>query len=368
MADVRIERLAALLVHYSLRLKKGQWLEIIGPHIARDLMLAAQVEALKAGAHVTLRVALPEAGYLFFRHASMEQLRFVTPLEKLMNEQRDAMLFIWGGWNTREMTNIDPARLAAFQAARRPLFEKRLKREAAGKFRWVGTLFPTHSAAQDAEMALPEYEEFVYGAGLVDRPNPIAAWRQVSRRQAGLVRRLNRLSTIRIVGPDTDITFGVKGRKWINCDGRVNFPDGEVFTSPVEDATEGHIRYSFPAIYSGKEVQNVRLVFRRGRVVEAAADKNEDLLRAMLDADKGARIVGELAFGTNYSIRRFTRNTLFDEKIGGTMHVAVGAALPEAGGRNKSGIHWDMVCDTRRGFTVWGDGRPIMKNGRFLWK
>ncbi|MEO0085804.1 MAG: aminopeptidase, partial [candidate division WOR-3 bacterium] len=282
--------------------------------------------------------------------------------------KRDAMLYIWGGWNTRELTGIDPKRLSLFQAARRPLFEERLKREAEGKFRWVGTLFPTHSGAQDAEMALPEYEEFVYGAGMVDRPNPIARWHQVSRRQAGLARRLSRLSTIRIAAPDTDITFGVKGRKWINCDGRVNFPDGEVFTSPVEDATEGHIRYTFPAVHGGREVENVRLVFRKGRVVEARADKNEAFLQAMLDTDPGARIVGELAFGTNYSIRRFTKNTLFDEKIGGTMHVAIGAALPETGGRNKSGVHWDMVCDTRRNSTVYGDGRPIMKNGRFLWK
>lgn len=366
MTDQRIERLAQLLIHYSLRLKKGQWLEIIGPHNAQPLILAAQVEALKAGAHVSLRVSLPEASYAFFRHATKEQLEFISPLEKLMNSKRDALLFIWGGWNTKELTGIDPKRLSLFQAARRPLFEERLRREAAGKFRWVGTLFPTHSSAQDAEMALPEYEDFVYSAGRVDRPNPIAHWRQVSRRQAALVRRLNRLSTIRIVAPDTDITFGVKGRKWTNCDGRVNFPDGEVFTSPVEDATEGHIRYTFPAVYSGKEVENVRLVFRKGRVVEARADKNEALLKAMLDTDPGARTVGELAFGTNYSIRRFTKNTLFDEKIGGTMHVAVGAALPEAGGHNKSGIHWDMVCDTRQNSTVYGDGRPIMKNGRFL--
>jgi aminopeptidase len=215
-------------------------------------------------------------------------------------------------------------------------------------------------------MSLTEYQDFVYGAGMVDRKDPVAEWRRVSARQAKIVRRLSRLSTVRIVGKDTDITFGVKGRKWVNCDGRVNFPDGEVFTSPVEDATEGTIRYTFPAVYGGREVENVRLRFKAGKVVDARADKGEKLLVSMLDSDPGARRVGELAFGTNYSIKRFTKNTLFDEKIGGTMHVAVGAALPEAGGTNKSAIHWDMVCDTRQGFTVYGDGKPVMRDGRFL--
>jgi aminopeptidase len=368
LADYRVENLAKVMVRYSLKLKKGQWVEIIGPYNAEELILACQVEALKAGAHVSLRVLLPESNYLFYRHAGREQLRFISPLEKVANEKRDAMLFIWGGWNTKELTGIDPKRIAVVQAARRPLFEKRLKREAEGKFRWVGTLYPTHSAAQDAEMALSEYQDFVYGAGMVDRKTPIAEWQKVSKRQAALVRRLNRLSTVRIVGLDTDITFRTRGRTWVNCDGQANFPDGEVFTSPDEMATEGRIRYTFPAVYGGKEVHNVRLTFRKGRVVEAKADKNEDLLKAMVKADDGASRVGELAFGTNYSIQRFTKNTLFDEKIGGTMHVAIGAALPETGGKNKSGVHWDMVCDTRKGFTVYGDGKLIFRNGRFLRK
>jgi aminopeptidase len=366
LADYRIENLAKLLVRYSLGLKKDEWVEIIGPYLAEPLLLACQVEALRAGAHVSMRVLLPDSGYLFYKHATDRQLRFISPLEKVMTEKRDAMLFIWGGWNTKELTGIDPKRMAIVQAARKELFARRLQREAKGQFRWVGTMFPTDSSAQDAEMSRSEYEAFVYGAGMVDRPNAIAHWRGVSRRQAKIARFLNRLATVRIVGPDTDITFKTGGRKWVNCDGHVNFPDGEVFTSPRENETEGHIRYSFPAVYGGKEVHNVRLTFRKGRVVESRADKNEELLKAMVRADDGASRVGELAFGTNYSIRRFTKNTLFDEKIGGTMHVAIGAALPEAGGRNKSGVHWDMVCDTRRGFIVYGDGRPMMKDGRFL--
>jgi len=366
MFDPRVEKLARVLIHYSLRLKKNEWLVMVGPANAEELYKAVLVEALKQGANVTSRITIPDAGYLFYRYASGNQLRFVSPTEKLETEQADAMLFVWSSWNTREFTNIDPKRLAIAQQARKQLFETRLQREAAGKFRWVGTLYPTPAAAQDAEMSLIEYQEFVYGAGMVDKKDPIREWEKVSRRQQMLIRKLNRLHTIRIVGEDTDITFGVSGRKWVNCDGRVNFPDGEVFTSPDETKTEGKIRYHFPAVYLGKEVLNVRLLFEKGRVVEAKADKGADLLRAMIKTDDGASRVGELSFGTNYSIQRFTKNTLFDEKIGGTMHVALGAALPETGGKNKSAIHWDMVCDTRQGFTVYGDGKPIMRNGRFL--
>lgn len=366
MFDPRVENLARVLVRYSLNLKRGEWLVIYGPYIAEELMKAAQMEALRCGACVTLRASIPDATYLLYRHAQPKQLEFISPAERIEYEKADAFLFIWGGWNTKEFSGIDPKVLAAVRRARRGLFQLMLQREAAGKLRWVGTQFPTHAAAQDAEMSLVEYQEFVYRAGMVDRRDPIREWRKVSLRQRRLIARLQRLSTIRIVGPDTDITFGVRGRKWVNCDGHVNFPDGEVFTSPEENRTEGVIRYTFPAVYSGREVENVRLVFREGKVVEAGADKGADLLRAMLETDPGARRVGELSFGTNYAIKRFTKNTLFDEKIGGTMHVALGAALPETGGKNRSAIHWDMVCDTRRGFTVYGDGQPIMKNGRFL--
>jgi len=366
LADPRIEKLAQVLIHYSLRLKKDEWVIISGPAVAEELLKASLVEALKVGAFVTLRSGIPDATYLYYRYAGPAQLRFIAPSERLEMAKADALLIVWGGWNTKELTHIDPKRLALSRAARRPLFELMLSRAAKGELRWVGTQFPTAASAQDAEMALVEYEEFVYRAGMVDRKNPIAAWQRVSARQRRLVRFLNRLSEIRIVGPDTDIKFVTKGRKWVNCDGHVNFPDGEVFTSPIENLTEGTIRYTYPAVYGGREVENVRLEFKQGRVVSAQADKGADYLNAMLNTDNGARYVGELSFGTNYSIKRFTKNTLFDEKIGGTMHVAVGAALPETGGRNKSALHWDMVCDTRKGFIVYGDGKPIMKNGRFV--
>ena len=364
MADSRVEKLAKVLVQHSLHIKKGDWVRVEGAAVAEDLIRAAYVEILKAGGNPMARVSLPGFGYEFYKHASKEQLTFIPPTADLETDRLDASLSIWGGWNSKELTGVDPKKLATSQASRRKMFDRYLKRIGSGSLKWCGTLFPNNSSAQDAEMSLSEYEDFVYRAGRLDEKDPVAEWKKVSSEQAKYVRFLNTLKTIRIAGPDTDLSFNVAGRKWINCDGHENFPDGEVFTGPVENSAEGHIRYTFPAIHGGREVENVRLAFKQGKVVEAKADKGEEYLNAMLDSDPGARFVGELAFGTNYSIKRFTKNTLFDEKIGGTMHIAVGASLPESGGRNKSSLHWDMVCDTRKGFTVYGNGKPIMKDGK----
>ncbi len=364
MADSRVEKLAKVLVNYSLNVKKGDWVKIEGAAASQELIRAAYVEVLKAGGNPMTRVGLPRTTHDFYTCAGPDQLKFVSPSERMETERIDASLSIWGGWNSKELSGVDPKRLAVSRAARRGVFNRFLKRIADGSLKWCGTQFPTDSSAQDAEMSLSEYEDFVYTAGRLDRKDPVAEWLKVSRAQAKLVKFLNTLRTIRIVGPDTDLAFNVASRKWINCDGHENFPDGEIFTGPVENSAEGRIRYSFPAIYGGREVENVRLAFKQGKVVEARADKGEEYLNAMLDSDPGARFVGELAFGTNYSIKRFTKNTLFDEKIGGTMHIAVGASLPESGGRNKSSLHWDMVCDTRKGFTVYGDGKTIMKDGK----
>lgn len=366
MTDPRLSQLAKVLVHYSIAVKKGDWVRIEGNCVAEELMRQAMVEILKAGGYPMLRPSLPGTGYILYKHASKEQLEFIPPSAVVEVEKLDCRIFFWGGMNSRELTNIDPKRIAISSRAAKPLFDKMLARISSGALRWVGTMFPTQSAAQDAEMSLEEYEDFVFRAGMLHKPDPVAEWKKLSTRQAKLVRVLNRLSTVRITAPDTDLSFKVKGRRWINCDGRQNFPDGEVFTCPHENSAEGFIRYTFPAVYQGREVENVRLEFRKGKVVSAKADKAEEFLNAMLDTDPGARHVGELAFGTNYAIQRFTRNTLFDEKIGGTIHIAVGASLPEAGGKNKSGVHWDMVCDTRKNSVIYGDGKPIARNGRFL--
>jgi aminopeptidase len=228
-----------------------------------------------------------------------------------------------------------------------------------------GTQFPTQADAQEASMSLSEYEDFVYGSGLIDRDDPVAEWQRISREQERWVRYLDSKKRIRIVSEGTDITVNVEGHKWVNCDGRVNFPDGEIFTAPVETDIEGVITFSFPGIYSGKEIEGIRLEVSGGKVTGASAKKGEDLLKALLATDEGASRFGEVAIGTNYGIQRFTRNMLFDEKIGGTVHMAVGDAPKEAGGVNSSSVHWDMLCDMRTGGKIYADGELFYENGRF---
>ncbi len=239
-----------------------------------------------------------------------------------------------------------------------------MERAAAGELRWCGTLFPTRAHAQEAGMSLADYEDFVYRACLLDRDDPAAAWREVHREQQRIIDYLARRDVIRIVAPDTDLTYRVGGRTWINSSGARNFPSGEVFTAPHEDSASGTVRFSYPALRFGNEVEDVRLTFRDGRVVEATAARGQAFLEAMLELDPGARALGEVAFGLNYGITRFTRNILYDEKIGGTMHVALGQAYPDSGGTNRSALHWDLICDLHEG-RVYADGELCYADGRF---
>lgn len=366
MADPRIERLAQVLVRYSLRVKKGDWVHIMGAYLAHDLMLALTAEILKAGGNPTLDVEIPGAKQLLLSRGNMEQISFTNPRDAVFFRKADKSISILGSWNSRELAGVSAKKISTHRKARGKLLRTMLRRMGDGSHSWVGTLRPTPSGAQDADMSMADYEDFVYTAGKLHKRDPVAEWKKLSQVQAKIVKKLSRIGELHIVGKETDLKVKVGGRKWVNCDGRVNFPDGEIFTGPIEDSAEGTIRYTFPAVYDGREVEDVRLTFRKGRVVEARAGKGRDLLEKTLDIDPGARRLGELAFGTNYEIQRFSKNTLFDEKIGGTMHLALGNSIPESLGVNKSAVHWDMVCDTRKGFVVYGDGKPIHKNGKFL--
>jgi len=366
MLDPRIAKLAKVLVHYSLEIRTNDLFRISGPALAVPLITAVYREALGAGAHPFVRVALDGLEEIYLKGASEEQLRFVSDLQRLETERITASLGIWGEWNTRELTRIDPKRVALRREATRELQHRFLERAASGELRWCGTQYPTHAEAQDAEMSLAEYEDFVFGAGLLDRDDPVAAWEQVRREQDRVTEFLDRCKHLAVRGPDIDLELSVGGRKWINAAGESNFPDGEVFTGPVEDSANGRVRFSFPAIYDGREVEGVELLFERGKVVQARAAKGEEFLQAMLETDPGARYLGEFAFGTNYNITRFTRNILFDEKIGGTLHMALGAGYPETGSTNVSGLHWDMICDLRNGAEVLADGEIAYRDGRFL--
>ena len=365
MTDPRVQKLARLLIRYSLNVKKGQVLLINSPAVAAPLVREAYREAILAGAYVETAIALDGLDEIFYKHANEDQLTHVSTFRKFRTEKMDAMLGIWADVNTRSFTNADSARMAKAAAASKGISKIFLDRFARGEMHWVGTQWPTYANAQDAEMSLSEYEDFVFAAGHLDDADPVATWKAVGKSQKALQTTLNRCSEVRVVAADTDITLSVKGRKWVNCDGHENFPDGEVFTGPVEHAVNGHIRFSFPAVHHGREVQNVFLEFRQGKCVTARADKGEDFLRAMIDMDKGSSFLGELAFGVNYNITRYTRNTLFDEKIGGTVHLALGAGYPETGSVNESGLHWDMVCDLRQAGKVFADGKLLLENGRF---
>jgi aminopeptidase len=367
MNDPRYDRLADVLVNYSTSVKPGDLVRLSGPVVGRPLLAALYRAVIKAGGNPFLSISLDECQETKLLEASEEQLQFASPIDLQMVEAIDVSISLWGEDNTKSLTQVPAARQALAGQARRPMMNRFFQRAAEGKLRWCGTQFPCHAAAQDAEMSLRAYEDFVFRAGLLHYDDPAAAWRRVSERQQRLADYLQDKKEIRFVTPQgTDITLAVAGRRWINCDGKENFPDGEVFTGPIEDAVNGVICYSFPAVHGGRECDGIRLTFRGGRVVDAKAAKGEEFLIAMLDQDAGGRTLGEIAIGTNYSVERYTKNTLFDEKIGGTFHAAVGSSYPETGGVNESGLHWDMVCDLRQGGQIFVDGKLISENGRFL--
>jgi len=366
MRDPRLEKLADVLVNYSVGVKAGQSVRINGAPVAQPLIVELYRKVIEAGGHPLVRMQPQELSEIFYKAASDEQLRYFSPISLYEIEQLDCSIGIWADQNTKALTGCDPKKIGIAQAARKPYMETFLTRAAEGKLHWTGTQFPTQASAQDAEMSLAEYEDFVFKAGLLDRPDPVAAWKKLSERQQRLTDFLNGKSDYHVVAANgTDVRMSVAERRWINCDGHENFPDGEVFTGPVLDSVNGTIHFSFPAVHHGREVQDVRLVFRDGKVVDASAAKGEDFLISMLDTDTGSRFLGECAIGTNYQIRQYTRNTLFDEKIGGTVHFAVGAGYPETGNTNQSGLHWDMVVDLRKGGFVEIDGVKINVDGTF---
>lgn len=366
MHDPRIQKLADVLVSYSVGVKKDQLVRITGATLAEPLMLELFRKVIEAGAHPFLRFNVEEADEFLLKNASDEQLKFVNPIARMEQEKIDCYFGIWAEKNTRHLSNIDPKKLGTQQAARKPLMDIFFKRAAAGELHWCGTQFPTEASAQDAEMSLAEYEDFVFNAGLLDHPDPVVSWKRISERQQRLVDFLNGKTDYHVVAANgTDVRMSVSGKTWINCCGHENFPDGEVFTGPVIDSVNGVIHFSFPAVHKGRECDGVMLKFKDGKVVDASAQKGQEFLFSMLDMDAGSRFLGECAIGTNFGITRYTRNTLFDEKIGGTVHFALGAGYPETGNTNESGLHWDMVVDLRKGGLVEIDGAKINVDGKF---
>ncbi|MEE9211905.1 MAG: aminopeptidase [Phycisphaeraceae bacterium] len=371
MRDPRLDKLAGVIVAYSTGVKRGQLVRITGDPVALPLLEAIYEAALRLGAHPYLKCAPGSLQDLFFEHADDEQLKYVSPLARHEVETIDVSIGLWAETNTKALSRVDPHRQSLASAARKPIFKTFMARAARGELKWCGTLYPTPAAAQDAEMSLRQFEDFVFGAGYLDKDDPVAEWRRIEAQQQKLVDYLSGKKQIHFQTVNgTDLVVNVEGMKWINCCGHENFPDGEVFTGPNLKANNGGVngvvRYSFPAVHGGREVHDIELTFEKGRVTSAKASKGEDFLLKMLDQDQGARRLGEVAIGTNYHITQYTKSTLFDEKIGGTFHTAVGAGYPETGNTNESGLHWDMVCDLRTGGTISVDGELISKDGRFI--
>ncbi len=367
MRDPRIEKLAELIVGYSLDLQEGQVYRIDGEDVSIPLAVALYAAAIRRGAHPYTKITPSGLDEIALEEASDEQLTYIPELEQIATEKLDAWTSLWATVNTRSLTRVDSERRRLQLSTHYRMVNRRWERISSGDLAWCGTLYPTQGHAQDAEMSLAEYEDFVHGACHTrEGDDPIAHWRAMSETLGARARELEGVRELRITGPGTDLLLVVEGRRWLPSDGKHNMPDGEVFTSPVETGTSGEIFFAFPSVFQGQEVENVRLRFEDGAVVHAEATVGQEYLRSLLDTDSGARVLGEVAFGLNYEIDRFTRDILFDEKIGGTMHVALGGGFDEAGTANKSDLHWDLICDLREEGEVFADGELVWKAGSFL--
>jgi aminopeptidase len=356
---VNTDGFARLLTDYCLEVEKGQQIAIASTTPAAPLLLALQREVLEREAWPLLDVGLPGQLEGFWLTARDMQLDMIPTAELAALYELDATLRIDATENANALAGVDPALLARVARAQGPLREARLSK------RWAITLWPTAASAQQAGMGTRDFEAFVEHALFLDRDDPIRAWGELRDFQAGLIETLAPKRAIHIEGAGTDLVLNVEGRTWINSDGKRNMPSGEVFTSPRERSAEGVIRFTLPTSPRGVVIDDVTLEFREGRVVNAHAERGDAFLQGMLDTDDGARILGEIGIGTNFGIDRPVGAILFDEKIGGTVHLAVGRSYPEAGGTNESAIHWDLICDLREGGTLSADGETIVADGAF---
>ncbi|HWI51597.1 MAG TPA: aminopeptidase [Symbiobacteriaceae bacterium] len=354
MKDPRIVQYAQLLVQHSMQVRKGDRVLIRGAVGAAPLMEEIARFVWRAEAFPYVMPSWDALQRIKYTEASDEQLATVGKLDEMLLTGFDCMAVIQAPENTKGLSGLDPRKLSINAKALQPFSRHMIKHT-----RWVTCNFPTQGLAQDADMSLDDYADFVFGACLID-------WQATEAFMNQIKTVFDAADTVRIVGPETDLRFRLGGRPGMVCAGEKNMPDGEVFYAPVEDSTEGYITYDFPAIYQGREVDGVRLEFKAGRVVNASATKGEAFLLKMLDTDPGARVLGEFGIGCNYGIQRFSKDILFDEKIGGTVHLALGRAYEECGGTNDSAIHWDMIKDLRREGRLEIDGKTVQENGKFL--
>jgi aminopeptidase len=360
MVDPRVEKMAEILVDFCTEVTEGDVVQIkVFSDLAKPLVVEIYRQVVQKGAgEIITHIELEEFRESFVREASEKQLATLPSLRMHEAEHTDVYIQVLAPLNTKMLSGMDPGRVAKWRTWDAPI-----RAYLTDNTRWVVTLYPTPGAAQDASMSVTDFEDFVFSAVDVN-------WQQLSEEQQRLIELFAEGTELAIKGEDTDLRMSVKGRTFISADGKLNMPDGEIFTGPVEESVEGHISFSYPAIYpafGGREVEDIRLWFEQGRVVKATATKGENYLLAMLDMDQGSRYVGELGLGNNYKIDRFIRNILFDEKIGGTVHLAVGRGYPQTGSKNESGLHWDMIKDLRDGGEIYLDGTLVQKDGQWVY-
>jgi aminopeptidase len=367
LRDPRAENLAKILVGYSTKVTEGDVVLVDGESAAEPLLLAIYEEVLKAGGNPILNVGVDGQTVAYYKHASDAQLEWISPLSEWTVDNADVRISVGASNNPRELSAVPPERQTRRQAAMGDLMGRMMKRSAEGSYRWCYTLYPTNAYASEAEMSLADYEHFYFGACLAGADSdPLTAWEKASAETRRLSQWIQGHEEVHVTAPGTDIKLGIAGRTFIPCDGEHNMPDGEFFTGPVEDSVEGEVSFHLPAVIGGREVSGVHLKFEAGKVVDASADRGEEFLIGLLDTDEGARRLGELGIGTNYAIDRGTREVLLDEKIGGTVHMAVGTSYPESGGVNESAVHTDLVCDLRLGGKLEVDGVVMQEDGKFV--
>jgi aminopeptidase len=368
LADPRVEKFTKILVDHSTKVGPGDRVAITSTTAAVPLVRALYELVLERGGYPHVLIDFPGQEELLFAHASDEQLEYVPLFHKMAFEDFDVLVKIRAETNTRGLSSVSPERQAHRQKAISALIGAQMRRGAEKSLRWMSTLYPTSAYAMEAEMSDEEYENFVYRAMHADEgtPDPVAYWAGVEQEQKRIVERIEGHDRVEIQGPNVDLSLSIKRRTFRNASGQHNLPDGEIYTGPVEESANGWVRYTYPAMYQGRIVEGIELHFQAGKVVQATAEKNEEFLLRMLDTDPGARYIGEFAIGTNFEIDRFTRSILFDEKIGGSFHMALGAGYPETGSQNKSMIHWDMICDLRKESEIKVDGEVVYRNGAFV--
>ncbi len=359
MVDARIKKAAEILVDYSAKVKKEDYVRINCAPAAKPLALEIYRLCLKKGAYPIFNISFDEAPKIYYENASEEQLKKFPELAMYEAKKMDVFITIGGEEDTRVLEKVDPKKISMRAKVVRPISDYIVNK---AQKRWVLFEYPTKGLAKDAGMSLKDYENFVFDSIDLD-------WEKENKKMYKLARILDKTDKVRIVGRDTDLTFSIKGMSAKPDDkkyeGQHNMPDGEVFTAPVKNSVNGYIYYEYPVVYNGKEVSGIRLEFKNGRIVKANAKKNEKLLKAMIETDEGSHYLGEFGIGLNYKINRFTKNILFDEKIGGTIHLAVGAAYKECNGKNKSAVHWDMIKDMRKG-EIYFDNKLVFKDGKWL--